>query len=201
MKKRFLPRAILTVLITLGFVGWMWINTSPKQAEKEQPALIGGAFSLLDTHGNRVNSEALKGKYSLVFFGFTHCPAVCPTALLTMTKMLGMLDEAERNKLTPVFISVDPARDTPQVMAEYLASFHPAIVGLTGSEEEIRVAQDAYKVFASKQQTGAGAEDYTMDHSGYLYLMAPDGHYLTHFAHTASDAELSAALKTYLDAE
>lgn len=203
MRKRLVPRVVLTLLITLGFGGWMWLGRPPTGGSDQaaQTARIGGAFSLVDTRGGRVTDVSLKGKYSLVFFGFTHCPDVCPTALLSMTNALHMLEAGELQKLTPVFITVDPERDTTQAMAGYLANFHPAILGLTGSDAEIRAAQDAYKVYAGKQPAGGNGGDYAMNHSGYFYLMGADGRYLTHFASAIRDEDLARALKKYLNTD
>lgn len=206
MKKRFLPRLILTLVITIGFIGWMWLNppAAPTQATDQEgagEALIGGAFTLTDSMGKAVTEKALLDKHSLVFFGFTNCPDICPTALLTITNALNQLGD-KAAAIQPVFITVDPERDTPQVMAEYKTHFHPSLLALTGTQEQTRVAQDAYKVYASKSPpTGGGGEEYTVDHSGYIYLMNPKGQYLAHFAHSISDAELAASLAKHLAAQ
>lgn len=203
MKKRFLPRLILTLVITIGFIGWMWLNppATPAPVTEQEgagTAQIGGTFTLTDNTGKVVTEKALLGKHSLVFFGFTHCPDICPTALLTITNALNQLEDRAAGIL-PVFITVDPERDTPQVMAEYKKHFHPSLLALTGTLEQTRVAQDAYKVYASKSPpTGGGGEGYTVDHSGYIYLMSPEGQYLAHFAHSISDADLAAALAKHL---
>ncbi len=205
MKKRLLPRLVLTIAITLGFVGWMWLNppvpaTPATGQEGSGLVQIGGAFTLTDSTGKAVTQEAMKGKYSLVFFGFTHCPDICPTALLTITNTLNQLGDDAASVL-PVFITVDPERDTPQVMAEYKTHFHPSLLALTGTAEQIRVVQDAYKVYASKSPpTGGDGDDYAVDHSGYIYLMSPEGQYLAHFAHSISDVDLATALAKHLTA-
>jgi len=200
-KKRFIARTVLTLLITAAFVGWMWLKPAQNpslEAKNGEEVAIGGTFSLVDSHGNPFSSEALKGKYSLVFFGFTQCPELCPTALSTITLAMEKLGDAAA-QVTPVFITVDPARDTPEVMAEYATHFHPSLVALTGSEEEIHRAEEAYKVFASKHETDEAAGGYTMDHSGYMYLMDRQGRYVTHFSYDVSPDDLAAALGRSLE--
>lgn len=199
-KKRLAARVILTALITAGFAGWMWMNApqSPApQAASSGEATIGGSFTLTDAKGQPFGSESLKGKYSLVFFGFTHCPSICPTALATLTQALNALGD-KASAITPVFITVDPERDTPEVMAEYASHFHPSLVALTGTPEQIQAVVKEYKVYASKQATQDDADGYTMDHSGYLYVMDKNGRYVTHFAHDIAPDELAQRLAPYL---
>ena len=128
-----------------------------------------------------MKSTAIKGlsKWQLVFFGFTSCPDICPTTLGTVTAALEELG-ADANKLQPLLISVDPEGDTPTVMKEYLTSFDPRILGLTGTPEQIQAAIRSFRVYASKQPLEG--EDYTMDHSAFIYLMDPKGEYAAHFS-------------------
>lgn len=196
MKKCLLPRIILAVVITLAYVGWMWLHAPASSPTTSGEATIGGNFTLTDTDGKPFTNELLKGKYSLVFFGFTRCPAICPTALSGITQALNLLG-ADAAKVTPVFVTVDPERDTPEVMKEYATHFHPSLVALTGTPEQVTQAEQAYKVYASKQPL-EGSEDYTMDHSGYIYLMDKNGRYAAHFAHDIAPEDLAEALKPYL---
>lgn len=149
--------------------------------------LIGGAFTLTDQKGNRVTQDVLNGHYSLLYFGFTHCPDVCPLALATITDALKIAGD-KGEEVLPVFISVDPERDTPQVMGDYVANFHGRFLALTGTTEEIKAATQAYRVYFAKQ-AGGSPDDYAMGHSDFIYLMGPDGAYVTHFRaeDTASD--------------
>jgi protein SCO1/2 len=148
-------------------------------------ALIGGPFELTDHTGKRVTDQDFRGRYMLVFFGFTFCPDVCPSALQVMSAALEKLGpRAER--FTPVFISVDPERDTPAQLALYVQSFHPRLVGLTGTPAEIEQVVKAYRVYAKKVQDPKSSAGYTYDHSSIIYVMGPDGAYRTHFAHTTS---------------
>lgn len=160
-------------------------------------ANIGGAFSLTDQTGKPVTDKDLHGTLSLVFFGFSHCPDICPVTLDTFTQVMQGLGE-ESNQLTPVFITVDPARDTPEVMAETLSPFHPAIIGLTGSEAEVKQATSAYKAYAAKRAGQEGQDNYLMDHSGYFYLMDRQGEYIRHFSQENTPAEIIAAIQPHL---
>jgi protein SCO1/2 len=144
--------------------------------------LIGGPFTLVDGQGRAVTDADFRGRYMLIYFGYTFCPDVCPTSLSLMMAALDKLPPAERAKVVPIFITVDPVRDTPQVVSDYVKAFSPDLVGLSGGEAQIAAAEKAYKVYAAKAQ-GADAAGYTVDHSSILYLMGPDGRFLAHFTH------------------
>lgn len=131
---------------------------------------VGGAFALTDHNGQAVTHESWPGKYKLVFFGFTHCPDICPAALDKMTAALTTLGD-KAQVVQPLFITIDPARDTADVMKAYLASYHASILGLTGSEESIKSVEETYKVYAAKVDTGTPV--YTMAHSSFVFLMSP----------------------------
>lgn len=133
---------------------------------------VGGGFSLTDHHGNPVTEKSWPGKYKLVFFGFTHCPSICPAGLQKMAAVMEGYD-AKGEKIVPLFITLDPARDTKEVMAAFVGKFNQNIVGLLGTEEQVKAVESAYKVYASKVP-GANAADYMVDHSAYTYFMSPD---------------------------
>lgn len=137
---------------------------------------IGGPFSLIDQRGQRVTQATLTGKPSVIFFGFTHCPDVCPTALSDMSGWLAAMGPAA-DKLRMVFVTVDPTRDTPVVLNDYMRAFDPRILALTGTEAEITAMLKAYRVFAKKGEATAGA--YRMDHSSAIYLMDANGNLTT----------------------
>src|SRR6478736_8881071 len=143
-------------------------------------ALIGGPFSLVGADGKTLTDRDFRGRSMLVFFGFTHCPDICPAEMQVIAQALAHLGDKAK-KMVPVFITVDPERDTPQAMAEYVKSFGPNFVGLTGSIEAIAAAAKAYRVAYSKIETKDSPGDYTVDHSALVYLMDPDGKYVTHF--------------------
>jgi cytochrome oxidase Cu insertion factor (SCO1/SenC/PrrC family) len=144
---------------------------------------VGGAFSLTDHTGKPVTEKSWPGKYKLVFFGYTHCPDTCPATLQKMTAIMQSVDP-KGEKLAPLFVTVDPARDTAAVMAKYVANFDPHITGLTGTEAQIKGIEEAYKVYAAKQpgQSDADHAEYVEDHSAYIYLMSPDDKLLQTFA-------------------
>jgi protein SCO1/2 len=143
-------------------------------------ALIGGAFQLVDHTGKRVTDKDFRGRYMLVQFGFTFCPDVCPTGLQLMSAALAELGPLAA-RVTPVFISVDHERDTPEVLGKYVTAFHPRIVGLTGSADDIRNAARAYRVYFAKVKDPSSGLDYSYDHSAITYLMDRNGKYVAHF--------------------
>ena len=140
-----------------------------------QSAAVGGPFHLVDTSGRTVDQSVLKGKWSVVFFGFTHCPDICPTTLFELAQAEPLLG-ASANDVQTVFISVDPGRDTPKQMAAYVANpaFPKRLVGLTGSPAQVDAAAKAYRVYYQKQGEGP---DYTVTHAAYSYLMTPKGRF------------------------
>jgi protein SCO1/2 len=133
--------------------------------------LVGGPFQLIDHNGKPFSEQNLKGKYSLVYFGFTHCPDICPEELDKMAGMIDNVKEKHGNVMRPVFITCDPARDTPEVIKEYLGEFHDDLIGLTGDYEQIKATCKAFRVYFSTPQTVLAGQDYLVDHSIYFYLM------------------------------
>ena len=152
-------------------------KTSGEVATTGKP-LVGGPFSLIDSAGKRVTDKDFRGRYMLVFFGYTYCPDVCPSGLQVISAALDQLGPAA-DKITPLFISIDPARDTPEKMGAYVKSFHPRLIGLTGSPEETAAAIKNYRVYAKKVPDDRNPADYTMDHSSIVYLMSPAGELIT----------------------
>ncbi|KAF2208225.1 hypothetical protein CERZMDRAFT_114742 [Cercospora zeae-maydis SCOH1-5] len=140
--------------------------------------LVGGPFHLIDHHGNEYTEQNLKGKYSLVYFGFTHCPDICPEELDKMAGMIDRVKEKHGDKMRSVFISCDPARDTPEVLRRYLAEFHEDILGLVGTWDEVKAVCKAYRVYFSTPPDVKPGQDYLVDHSIYFYLMDPEGDFV-----------------------
>ena len=159
-------------------------------------ALIGGPFTLVDGDGKTVTDANFRGRYMLVYFGYTFCPDVCPTTLAEEAAALDKLPPAEAARIQPLFITVDPERDTPKVVKSYAAAFYPRMIGLTGSVAQISAVERAYKVYAAKASDGKGG--YSMDHSSIIYLMGPDGRFLAHFAHGVSVDQMAAQLHKYV---
>jgi protein SCO1/2 len=160
-------------------------------------ALIGGPFALTDHTGKRVTEQDFRGRTMLVFFGFTFCPDVCPSGLQVMSAALDKLG-AKADRVVPLFISVDPERDTPEQLALYVQSFHPRLVGLTGTPAEVEAVTKAYRVYVRKVNDPKSTAGYTIDHSAILYVMGPDGAYRAHFTHSTNADALAAGLAKLL---
>jgi protein SCO1/2 len=157
---------------------------------------IGGPFTLTDQRGEIVTSDSLKGRYALIFFGFTNCPDVCPLTLQVITQALEIAGPLGDN-VVPVFITVDPARDTPEVMAAYIANFHPRFLALTGSAEAVKQAADGYRVFFRRAAAaeGADAATYMMEHSGFSYFMGKDGALIAFFGPKTTAEDMAARIR------
>ena len=134
---------------------------------------IGGPFALVNQEGKPVTDQTWHGKWLLVYFGYTYCPDVCPTELQTISTALGQLGKDASN-VVPIFITIDPERDTPSALADYVKLFDPRLVGLTGTPQQIAEVAHEYRVYYSKV-TPKGSTTYLMDHSSFAYLMSPDG--------------------------
>ena len=160
-------------------------------------ATVGGPFELTDHTGKRVTDKDYRGKFMLVFFGFTFCPDVCPTALQVVAAALDKLGP-KADRVQPLFITIDPERDTPAAMASYVSSFHPRIVGLTGSLAEIQAVAKAYRVYYQKVKDERSSAPYTMDHTSIIYLMGPTGELAAHFTHTTSVDTMAAGIAKHL---
>ncbi|MGO9360759.1 MAG: SCO family protein [Xanthobacteraceae bacterium] len=159
------------------------------------PAAIGGPFALSDASGARVTEASLKGRPSLVFFGYTHCPDVCPTTLFEMSELLRAMGP-DADKMNAYFVTVDPERDTPAAMKDYLSSFDPHLKGLTGTPDEIAKVVAGYRVYARKVPLKDG--DYTMDHTALVYLMDRDGRFVAPFNLKRTPQEAADDLRRYL---
>lgn len=172
--------AVLSLLAAalLGYAAWNQINERPSSGIGE--ALIGGPFELVDGEGRTRTDAEFRGRHMLVFFGFTYCPDVCPMELATVGHALELLgSRAER--VQPIFISVDPERDTPEMVGQYVAHFHPRMIGLTGTEQQVADVARAYRVYYRRNES-ADTTEYLVDHTAITYLMGPDGKYVAHFS-------------------
>jgi protein SCO1/2 len=162
--------AIAVFVIALGYSAWQWQQSGG--VSRLAATTIGGPFTLTDQNGNTVTEAALKGHPSAIFFGYTFCPDVCPTTLFEMTGWLDKLGP-DADKLGVYFVSVDPERDTQEMLSEYLTAFDPRITGLTGSPEAIAEIIKGYRVFARKVPLDSGG--YLMDHTATIYLLDSNG--------------------------
>lgn len=173
--------AVVCLLLAIAIVGvGVW-----RGLLSEAAPTIGGPFALTDQFGKLRTDADFRGQYMLVFFGFTNCPDICPIELQTISDALDQLDAKLAAEVTPIFITVDPARDTPDALRAYVASFHPRLVALTGSAEAIGTVAKSYRAYYAKA-TGANAPSdpaaYILDHSAVVYLMGPKGEYVAHFS-------------------
>ncbi|WP_419235542.1 SCO family protein [Rickettsia endosymbiont of Nabis limbatus] len=197
-------KIIIGVSLLIG-VGALYLLLSLKTPDKplagqvniyEDNAEIGGDFELIDQNGELFNSDELKDKLSLIYFGFTSCPDICPTSLNKITKAVEILSE-NKIDIVPVFITIDPSRDTPAVLKEYLKHFHPKFIGLTGNEKQIREVADKFKVYYAKVASESdNNQDYMLDHSSFTYLMDKNGKYLKHFYLDSAPKEIMEFLKS-----
>jgi len=163
-------------------------------------ALIGGPFTLTDHHGNKVTEAALGGHLTLVYFGYTSCPDVCPFELQNMGAALDLLAAGNPENIRDVqifFITVDPARDSVAALADYTANFHANMTSLTGSAEQIAAAARVYRVYYGKIDDPSGAQSYVMDHSNIIYLMGRDGKFLTYFGAGTGPEQIAQKLREY----
>jgi protein SCO1/2 len=184
--------AIIAIVILAGVA---WYTLAPQMREGAAVA-VGGPFNLIDQHGATVTEADFRGRYTLIYFGYTYCPDVCPTELQSMSQAVDALGAAG-DKVTPVFITVDPERDTVEQLAGYAEHFHPRLMALTGSAEQVAAAAKAYRVYY-KKVTEEGSTDYLMDHSSIVYLMDPEGRFLTHFSFGTGPEQMAEKIKEYL---
>ncbi len=160
-------------------------------------ALVGGPFTMLNHRAETVNEKTFLGKPMLLFFGFTFCPDVCPTELQVMTAALVEMGEAGKD-IQPILVSIDPARDTPEILASYVSNFGDNVIGLTGTAEQVAAMAKAYRVFYQRQDNPKDPANYSMDHSAIIYLMGADGKFLKHFSYTTDAKGLASGLKLAL---
>ncbi len=185
------------LLIFAALVAGLTILLPSTGSKTSGTALIGGPFTMINQKGETVTDQTYAGKYTLLFFGFTFCKDVCPTELQVMTAAFAQLG-ADADKIVPLFVSVDPDRDTPAVMASYVSSFDKRLQGLTGSPEQVAAMAKAYHVFYKKIPNPDDPKDYEMDHSSILYLMGPDGKFLKYFAYSTDAKGLADSLQMVL---
>lgn len=178
-RKSRLSQSLPIVLLALALAaGAALLLLRPSQPEGNLTgATVGGPFTLTDETGRTVTSESFKGQWRLIYFGFTYCPDICPTDTAKLAAGLKLFEEKhpkEAATLQPLFITVDPERDTPAALAEFTNSFHPRLLGLTGTREQIDAALKAFRIYAQKVP-GTTPDSYTYDHLAVFYLMDPDG--------------------------
>jgi protein SCO1/2 len=185
----------------LGFYAFVPSGAGPTSAGIQDSAsapTIGGPFTLVDHNGKTITEREFRGKFMLIYFGFTYCPDVCPTSLTAIAQALDMLGDGAE-KIAPLFVTVDPERDTPEQMKMYVGHFHPRLIGLTGSPEQISKMARTYRVYYAKVEEGdEGGDDYLMDHTAITYLMGPDGKFRAFFGHDATPEEMAKRIREFL---
>ena len=194
------PRSRMFALLTIGTVVVAVVVSGlaalklTGSLETPRAALIGGPFALQDGEGNTISDQTLRGRPFLVYFGYTHCPDVCPTELARISDILTQMGD---KSIPALFITVDPQRDTPKTMADYVSSFNSRIIGLSGSPQAIEAAEKAYRVFARKGPSQPDG-DYSMDHSSIVYLMDKTGAFVEAFNVERPPEEAAKDLERYL---
>lgn len=189
--------AAVTVLIAVA-IGVYALMSSPQHGQRSfGEALVGGPFTMVNQKGETVSEKSFAGKPMLLFFGYTYCPDVCPTELQVMAEALRQLGD-KASDIQPILVSIDPARDTPQVLADYVANFGPQFVGLTGTPDQVKAMADAYRVFYAKVENKDDPQAYLMDHSSIIYLMGADGKFLKHFTYSTDAKALAEGIAAAL---
>lgn len=199
--------AALAAIALAAFVTWRLTQPEPVAVSGVNRTLavspqidIGGPFELTDQNGNRVTDAHFRGKFMLVYFGYGFCPDVCPTELQNMSAALDRLGKAA-DVVQPVFITVDPERDTVAFLADYVPLFSDRLIGLTGEPQEIDKVARAYRVYYAKAPNGSDKEDYLVDHTSFVYLMGRDGAFLTMFRGATDPEKIALTISGYLDVE
>ena len=190
------------ILFVVSFYSLMILDPGVKPGPKKDTEVsevpIGGSFNLIDHDGNTITDKSLVGKYSIVYFGFSHCPDICPVALRKISKSLSSLSEKNLDKIQAYFVSLDPDRDTKELLKAFIRGYHSKIKALTGDKRSVGKAADSYKVYHVKNEQ-SDPNNYLIDHSSLIYLMGPNGKYVKHFSVDISPNELTDELKKTLD--
>lgn len=197
---RFLGAAVLALVWVFAASNAQADDPAPGPASvKDLPISFGGPFTLVDHQGRERSDKDFKGRYLLVYFGYTFCPNICPTGLQTLSSALDLLGEGAA-RVQPLFVSVDPDRDKPEILKSFVAQFHPRLIGLTGSEKQVRDVARAYRIFRGKVVVADEPKDeYLVTHTPTTFLMGPDGKFVTLFPHDTDAEVMAKALKRYLD--
>ncbi len=189
------------VIAIFGFGAWL--NLRQNQPADNGPvsgmvvnASIGGPFNLIDHTGKPFTNETLVGDYALIYFGYTFCPDVCPTELGKIAVALDLLDK-DGDHVRPVMITIDPERDTPEVLAEYVPLFHERLIGLTGTDEDVREVATSYRVFYRRFEDPSYTYD-LMDHTSFIYLLAPSGEIIAMFRYGTPPEEIANAIRHHM---
>ena len=191
---------LLGLLLALGITAiGLWRSDRGSRTDSSGAALIGGPFELVDHKGRRVTDKTYRGKFMLLYFGFTYCPDVCPTELQNIAVALDAIGKRRRKHLAPLFVTIDPERDRRELMATYVDNFHPDLIGLTGTPAQIKKIARVYRVYFKKVKEKDQPDGYTMDHSSIVYLMDDKGKYVRHFPYGTSGDKMAKELIKAID--
>lgn len=201
MNRKLHIGVVALVVAVFGLGAWLNFQTDDPAETSPVPGMvvnvdIGGPFELTDHTGARFSSDAFAGDYALVYFGYTFCPDICPTELGQMAIAIDELGDAGA-RVRPVMITIDPERDTPEVLSEYVPLFHERLVGLTGTEQEIRDVATRYRVFYRRFED-PGYTEYLMDHSSFVYLIGPDGNIAAMFRYGTPPEEMASTIRQHM---
>ncbi|NRA86657.1 MAG: SCO family protein [Rhizobiales bacterium] len=185
------------MLVLIGLAAYI-LTLDKTQKSVTTSALIGGDFTMVDHHGATVTQDSYKAFKTLIFFGFTNCPAVCPTELANFATAIDELGEEKTKNLKLLFVTIDPEYDTPERMKEYVEYFSDDFIGLTGSIDQVSKIAKAFRVYYAKVSDEDSALKYTMDHSAYTYLMDENNQYLTHISPNSEVEDMVNKLKEHL---
>jgi protein SCO1/2 len=189
--------AMMAVVAVTVVSMWYYVRSGPRDPGYAAAAMnIGGPLALIDQNGNPVTDDSFKGQYRLIYFGYTFCPDACPTELQIMAQALDALGP-DGKKVQPIFITIDPARDTPKQLAGYVPLFDKRLVGLTGTPAQIAAVAKEYKVYYAKADQPNGGP-YAMNHSSFVYLMNPEGKFLTVFPSDMDGDKMASEIKRYM---
>jgi protein SCO1 len=198
VRARWIAIAVAVIAALAGTVTAAILHRAPQAKAALHPPHIGGHFELLTPDGRTVTDETFRGKWLLIYFGYTFCPDVCPGTLMEMTRAMENIGPLA-DKVQPIFITVDPARDTPQVMGEYLKSFDPRFVGLSGTRQQTAAAAKVFHVYYSEKRLDTNPSEYVFDHSSYIYIMDPNGNFVNLLAGDMPGHEVAKNLKRVID--
>jgi len=198
-ERKFMPVVAAMCLLGVAVAVIWWEETSQLRDSTSRARLpaISGAFTLIGTDSATVTENTYRGKIQVVYFGYTYCPDACPTTLNTIASALAELGPLA-DRIQPLFITIDPQRDTREVLAQYVKSFGSRVVGLTGTPEQIAAAAKAYGVYYAQYKTASAPDGYLMDHTSVVFVMNEDGRLVATFAPEASAAQMAARLRTLI---
>ncbi len=189
----------LMAALAAGVIVWQQVGGPSVNLNSDKiivpPTKISGAFNMVDKNGKRVTPDDFPGQHLLVYFGYSYCPDVCPTDLAILGQAMDLLEETDTSaakKVQPIFITVDPERDTPDTVGVFAETFHPRMVGLTGSGDDLANAARAYRVYYDRRDMEDG--DYLMDHSAFTYLVGPEGYVVGIFKHDTLPEDMAEAI-------